>query len=107
MTFTQLVSNLHVYEQLYVRVTSSTYRIVEIIGEMNLMKGQLFWHTKMNAGRNMWAASAEPPKIQSPKQPFAHLPKLRSSNFTLYGSGLTQKLDGSSNQCISMITNSM
>ena len=34
MTFTQLVSNLHVYEQLHVCVTSSTYRIVEIIGEI-------------------------------------------------------------------------
>ena len=40
---------------------------------MNLAKGRLFakfWCAKMNAGRNTWAASAETPKLYSPKQPF-------------------------------------
>ena len=44
-----------------------------------------FWHTQMNVGCNTWAASAEMPKLYSPKTViFAHSPKFCPSNFTRY-----------------------
>ena len=54
--------------------------------KLNLVKGRLFakfCHAKMNVGCNMSTASAETPKLYSPKQPFvAHLPKFCPSSFT-------------------------
>ena len=50
----------------------------------NLAKGRLFakfWRAKMNAGRNTWAASAETPKLYSPKQPFCSFAKILSLQF--------------------------
>ena len=50
-----------------------TCSLKELTYSRNLVKAQFFaqfWRTKMNAERNMWAASAEMPKLYSPKQSF-------------------------------------
>ena len=63
-----------------------TCSLKELPYSRNLAKGRFFtqfWRTKMNAERNMWAASAETPKLYLPKQSFCSFAKILSLQFYL------------------------